>query len=164
MNSREYAEHLGISQSTVKRWLREGLPAKRFGRDVNIQPADADPWVKANRRKSVSFNRQSLVYVVQRGADGALRFGWTSDIIRRLRELRRDERDSVTLVAALPGESARVDRLYGATEISVEAGLWVIPSAKFDPIAALIQATCSHREGGSTGGTLKPGSEKKDRK
>lgn len=43
MTTKDYAEHRSVSTSTVKRWLRYGLPCSRYGRGlVRIVVADAD--------------------------------------------------------------------------------------------------------------------------
>ena len=40
----EYAEHRNVSQSTVRKWLRRGMPHARVERCIRIRLADADRW------------------------------------------------------------------------------------------------------------------------
>ena len=41
-----YAKHRACSPSTVKRWLKFGLPSARYGRGlVRVKVAEADRWV-----------------------------------------------------------------------------------------------------------------------
>jgi excisionase family DNA binding protein len=42
----EYAQHRRASISTVRKWVRMGLPHSRIGRLVRIDPAQADEWLE----------------------------------------------------------------------------------------------------------------------
>ena len=42
----EYAHHRRASISTVRKWVRMGLPHSRVGRLVRIDPAQADEWLE----------------------------------------------------------------------------------------------------------------------
>ena len=116
MNARELATHLSVPVGTVKRWLHEGLPATRLrnGREVSIDLADALKWVETFRPHSVAFNRQSLVLGAARGLDGAVWVGFTGDVERRLRELRKMTRTTIALVFALPGDAGMAARIRQA--------------------------------------------------
>lgn len=103
MNGKEFAEHIGVAHGTVKRWLHEGLPvAKRFGRQIKIDPTVAKAWVEERFGKTIAFDRRSVVYFAAR-YDGAVKIGWTSDVMRRVFELRKDSRAPVELLACFPG-------------------------------------------------------------
>ncbi len=117
MNGREYAEHLGVPHGTIKRWLSEGLPAVRgFSGDrahhVTIDPAAADVWVAEHRPNARALREQAFVYVASRSRDGAIKIGWTSDLVRRMRELPKGIKDAVCLLAAFPGGKPDELRLH----------------------------------------------------
>lgn len=100
-----FAEHVGVAHGTVKRWLHEGMPARREGHRVWVTIYDAEVWLesRARGRNTIAFSRKSLVYLAQR-ADGLIKIGWSSDVERRVRELRRDSRSAVELLACFPGD------------------------------------------------------------
>lgn len=52
MNAREYAERIGRPHGTVKRWLGEGLPHRKYGLRVIIEPKEADRWVEAHDKRA----------------------------------------------------------------------------------------------------------------
>jgi hypothetical protein len=125
VNGKEFAEAIGVAHGTVKRWLHEGMPATRIrlGREVSIDEAAARAWVTEHHANSVSFNRAAVVYVARRERDGALKIGWTSDVMRRVHELRRRERCAVELVAAVPGakpDELRMHETFRACRIDGE--------------------------------------------
>jgi hypothetical protein len=133
MNGRRFAEHIGVAHGTIKRWLHEGMPARRDKDDhgVWITPADAQAWIaqRFNGRRTVAFNRRAIIYVAQREEDGAVKIGWTSDIMRRMRELQKETGCAVELVGCVPGDkplegalhrhfaSARVDGEWFLVEV-----------------------------------------------
>jgi hypothetical protein len=55
MTVREYADHRRVSESTIRRWLQLGLPAKRAKRVLRIIVEAADSWDAdtAIRRKAI---------------------------------------------------------------------------------------------------------------
>ncbi|MDE2107377.1 MAG: GIY-YIG nuclease family protein [Patescibacteria group bacterium] len=118
MNGKEFSEYLHVPHGTVKRWLHEGMPAvRRVGgvskpRQVQIDPVVAEAWVNARYPNSISVNRTSVVYFVRRGSDGAIKIGFTSDIERRLRELRAETADTIVLVAVFAGDKKKELRLH----------------------------------------------------
>lgn len=130
MNGREYADHLGVSHSTVKRWLGEGLPAERIGRRLEIDPTAADGWVAARRPSSIAIDRRSMIYIAARASDGAIKIGFTSDIERRLPELRKEARDVVKLLAAFPGTSSDEARLHDRFSQHRLDGEWFRPCVR----------------------------------
>jgi len=106
MNGRRFAEHIGVAHGTVKRWLHEGMPARRDGNKVWITPDEARAWIEVRfaGKVTVAFKRQtSLVYFAQ-AEGGLLKIGWSSDVMRRVAELRKKSRQAVELLACFPGD------------------------------------------------------------
>jgi hypothetical protein len=93
---REYADSRRIRYGTVKRWVHEGLPVLRshlYGGAppaVRVLPALADAWVARHYPSTVAHNRITVVYFARRVSDGAIKIGFTSDVDRRLGELRKE--------------------------------------------------------------------------
>lgn len=114
VNGRQLAVILGVPHGTVKRWRREGLPGRKSGRDLWIVPDEARAWIatRFDGRVPIGMNRISQVYVAHRLDDGAVKVGWTSDIVRRLAELRKKSHAFVELVACLPGDKPRELRVH----------------------------------------------------
>ena len=113
MNGKEYAQRIGVPHGTIKRWLHEGMPAERGGHShgVEIDVASADAWVRAHRPQSLSFQRVSVIYFAQR-EDLAIKVGWTSDVMRRVQELRKQQGCAVALLACVPGDKPDELRLH----------------------------------------------------
>jgi len=97
------AEFLGVAHGTVKRWLREGLPCRRQNHRVFIFIDEARAWVAQRYPNTIAVNRRSYIYFAARATDGAIKIGWSSDVIRRMQELRKRERCPVDLLACVPG-------------------------------------------------------------
>lgn len=137
MDGKRFAESIGVAHGTVKRWLYEKMPASRRGTRVWIRSADALAWISKRYPNSIAISRSSLVYLAVRDCDGAIKVGFTSDLIRRLKELRKDNRSSVEILACFPGakpdELALHDR-FAADAIGEE---WFRPS---DALLAFIAA------------------------
>jgi excisionase family DNA binding protein len=110
---KDYAALIAVPFGTVNRWAHEGLPTVRAGRTLRIIREQADAWVAEHHANSVSFGRQGLLYVAERDVDAAVKIGWTSDLVRRMRELKRDTRAAVVLRAAVPGDKPDELRLHG---------------------------------------------------
>lgn len=104
LNAKEYAEIIDVPHGTVKRWLHDGMPAIRMGGQVFIDKAEADAWVSAHHPNSISVSRESVVYFLRRERDAAIKIGWTSDLLRRIHELRKKERCAIAVVAVFPGD------------------------------------------------------------
>lgn len=106
MNCKRLAEYLGVAHGTVKRWRHEGLPCipDRGDGHVWIDPVAAQAWLKERfkGRKTIAFERSSLVYFAER-EDGVIKIGFTSDVGRRLSELRKKYRSTMDLLACYPG-------------------------------------------------------------
>jgi excisionase family DNA binding protein len=49
----EYAQHRRASISTVRKWVRMGLPHSRVGRLVRIDPALSDEWLERGTTRRV---------------------------------------------------------------------------------------------------------------
>lgn len=105
MNGRRFSEHIGVAHGTVKRWLHEGMPAERIGHKVWIDPGLATEWIdlRFEGRKTISFSRFGLVYFAKTES-GLTKIGWSSDVMRRVAEMRKKRKESVELVACFPGD------------------------------------------------------------
>ncbi len=106
---KEFAIKHGVPHGTVKRWAHEGMPVLLVSDDRRrrlIDESDAEAWLAARRPHSVSFYKSSTVYVVQRLSDGAIKIGYSRDLERRLRELRKETGAAVVFVAGFPGGRA----------------------------------------------------------
>lgn len=112
LSLRGYAARVKVKYGTLKRWHSEGLPSIKVGDLVRVVPATVDAWIVEHHPKSVAFGRQSVIYIAQRVRDEAVKIGWTSDVERRLRELRKVESDGVVLLAAFPGEKRDESALH----------------------------------------------------
>ncbi len=115
MNGKRLSEELGVAHGTIKRWLHDGMPAIRDRGDghVWIDPDAARAWLaeRFKGRKTIAFNRQSFVYVAER-EDGAIKIGWSSDVMRRIQEMRKDSTAAVQLLACFPGDKPDELRLH----------------------------------------------------
>jgi hypothetical protein len=130
--ARAFAEAIGVRLGTVKRWIHEGMPV----RGTRVHVKDATAWVREHHGDSVAFNRRAVVYVAQRDGDGAVKIGWTSDLARRLHELRRDTQVDVLVLAALPGDKPVEQRLHERFAPKRLDGEWfAVPAA--EAVAAL---------------------------
>jgi hypothetical protein len=57
------AEFLGMPQSTVHRWAREGMPVRRAGRSVIANPEELNQWLRRTTGEAVG------VHVATPGSD-----------------------------------------------------------------------------------------------
>lgn len=68
----DYAERIGVSKSTVKRWVGEGMPATKYGAHASrVRVLAADEWLRAKRshvivRKTSSSSK--LITIVEYAA------------------------------------------------------------------------------------------------
>jgi hypothetical protein len=107
-----FAETNGLRLGTVKRWIREGMP-RHLVRGVALIPIkEAKAWIAKTHPDSICFDRQSVVYFVQRDSDGAIKIGWSSDVVRRLAELRKVSRCELRLLACFPGDKPDELRMH----------------------------------------------------
>ena len=50
VNLKDIAEHLSISQDTVRTWIKEGkLPYYKAGRNYKFKISEVDEWVRKGR-------------------------------------------------------------------------------------------------------------------
>ena len=48
----EIAQHLGVSQDTIHRWIRKrNMPAHQIGRLWKFKVSEVDEWVRAGRAR-----------------------------------------------------------------------------------------------------------------
>ncbi len=92
------------------------MPARRDVpglKGVWIDPAVAKEWLheRFRGRRTVAFERRSVVYFAQR-EDGPIKIGFSSDVMRRVFELRRYVRRPVELLACFPGAKPDELRLH----------------------------------------------------
>lgn len=96
------AEILGVAHGTAKRWIHEGLPRTRANAHetwVNLDAAREWLAKRFGGRKTIAFQRKSFVYVAERESDGAYKIGFSSDVMRRMFELRKYNACAVQLIA-----------------------------------------------------------------
>jgi hypothetical protein len=140
MNPKQFSESIGVAYGTVKRWLHDGMPARRTSTDqrVWVDPDAARRWIdeRFRGRKTVAFERKSVVYFMQRD-DGAIKIGFTSDILRRVGELRKKERSPIELLACYPGGKPDELRLHATFASSLIGDEWFRPD---EDLVAFIEA------------------------
>lgn len=124
---KQYSEQIGVKYGTVKRWATEGMPMLRRGGSVRVDPEPANEWVTLNRSASVAFARAPRVYLVQRDSDGAIKIGFCSDVVRRVRELRKGVEYEVSLLAVFPGDKPDELRLHARFRDFRIDGEWFRP-------------------------------------
>ncbi len=123
-----FAERIDVAHGTIKRWLTEGLPARRVGNRVWITPTDGLAWVEARYPKSIARGRKGTIYIATRATDGAIKVGWTSDVMRRIAELRKEYHSAVELEACFPGDKPDELRLHARFQADRLDGEWHRPS------------------------------------
>lgn len=140
MNAKRFAERINVAHGTVKRWLHEGMPARRdeHHHHVWIDSEAAGRWIaeRFKGRKTIAFERRSFVYFAER-EDGAIKIGWSSDVLRRIAELRKKERTTVQLLACYPGDKPDEQRLHGVFATSLIGDEWFRPD---EDLMAFIEA------------------------
>lgn len=52
LSTAEFGKRHGVSDSTVRTWIRDGLPKERKGRGYRIDPKTGDPWVDKHARNT----------------------------------------------------------------------------------------------------------------
>jgi hypothetical protein len=104
----DFAEMMRVPHGTVKRWVHEGMPVDRHATRKRcwVPVQAATKWLESRQPHTAKYYESSYIYVAQRRPDGAIKIGWTRDIERRLRELRKGIRSPVTLIACVPGDHA----------------------------------------------------------
>jgi hypothetical protein len=136
MNGRAFAAFLGVPHGTIKRWLYEGMPARRetgnSHKRVWITPDAGKAWVQAHYPRSISVNRKAVVYVARRFSDNAVKVGFTSDVVRRMSEVGKETGESVVLLACWPGdkpEELRIHALLAKASLGLE---WFAPTSEVE--------------------------------
>lgn len=133
MNAKRFSEHIQVAHGTVKRWIHEGMPCRREGVDRRlwIDPEQAQAWLEERfkGRKTIAFARKGFVYVAQR-EDGRIKVGWSSDVMRRITEMRRDAKQTVQLLACFPGNKPAELRLHDRLKAHKYRGEWYEPHAE----------------------------------
>ena len=57
VNLEDVAEHLSISQDTVRTWIKEGkLPVYRAGKRYKFKISEVDEWVREGKDSGVRFD------------------------------------------------------------------------------------------------------------
>ena len=128
MNARRFADHVGVAHGTIKRWLAEGLPARRLpsgNSSAWINPVEGEAWIatRFKGRRTIAFSRDRCVYFA-RAEDARIKIGWSSDVVRRLHELRKDLGQAVQLVACFPGTKRDELRLHDRFASLRDEGEW----------------------------------------
>jgi predicted GIY-YIG superfamily endonuclease len=88
----------------------------------------ARKWIAEHHPNSVSFAREALIYVAQRDRDDAIKIGWTSNLERRLREVRKGQGCPVNLVAAFAGDKTVELKLHARFSATRVEGEWFLSS------------------------------------
>ncbi len=140
LSGARFAEHIDVAHGTVKRWLTEGLPARRNSNRVWITPSAGLAWVQARYPNSIARSRKGFVYFAARATDGAIKIGWTSDVMRRIAELRKEFRSAVELTACFPGDKPDELRLHARFAADRLDGEWHRPSSTLLSFVAGLRA------------------------
>ena len=57
VNLEDVAEHLSLSQDTVRTWIKEGkLPAYKAGKRYKFKISEVDEWVRTGRIKDNAYS------------------------------------------------------------------------------------------------------------
>lgn len=149
MNAKRLAEHLGVAHGTVKRWLHEGMPARREDHGTWVDPKVAERWIaeRFKGRRTIAFSRRGFIYFVER-EDGAIKIGWSSDVMRRVSELRKKVGTAAQLIACYPGDKPEELRLHDVFRESLIGDEWFRPDAC---VLSFIDSLSGHRVSESTG-------------
>jgi predicted GIY-YIG superfamily endonuclease len=124
MTTNEFAKSINVRPGTVKRWIHEGMPVRRLGsRAVVVDAEAAQAWVAEHRARSVAHGRDAVVYIAQ-AASGLVKIGFTSDLHRRLTELRADAGCAVEYLITAPGNKRLEMLLHSQFADARERGEW----------------------------------------
>ncbi len=119
----ELAKALLVPSGTLKRWCGEGMPSLRIGTVVRFDLNEATAWMNETHPNTIARARQAMVYVVQRDSDDAVKIGWTSDVVRRVKELRKNQDFQLVLLLTFPGDKPdelRLHKRFAADAIGLE--------------------------------------------
>jgi hypothetical protein len=129
---RVFAERIGVKYATAKQWRAHGMPCSRG----KVLPHRALAWIEQNRKNSVAINRKSVVYFVRDQA-GRIKIGLSSNVQRRLLEIRKMVKGPVALLGTIDGdmrtelalhERFAADRLEGEWFRASEAVMAAVPT------------------------------------
>jgi hypothetical protein len=127
MRANVFADHIDAAHGTVKRWLHEGMPARRtkrlaksgsgsFVADVWINPVEAKAWIvkrfKGKVPTAIGRGRGTFVYLAARLDNESIKVGWSNDIMRRVAELRKETGSAIELIACFPGKKPDELRMH----------------------------------------------------
>lgn len=132
MNAKRFAEHIDVAHGTIKRWLWEGMPANRTKSGATwITPEKAKAWIAARfgKRGTCAIGRRRFIIFAQ-SEHGPIKIGWSSDIVRRIHELRRDSGFAVELLASFPGEKADALALHSRFASALVGDEWYRPTTE----------------------------------
>jgi hypothetical protein len=101
---KEFAADVRIRLGTLRRWVTEGMPVERLGRSVCVKPEAAREWIAHRYPQTIATSRRGMLYMAERANDNAVKIGWSSDVERRMRELRRDTGSPIVLLLVVPGD------------------------------------------------------------
>lgn len=90
MSYTQFADHIGATWGSVKRWVHEGMPTELENGETHprIRVADGIEWLEQNPKRSSSLRRENWVYFIEH-PDGRIKIGVTVDPERRVFELSR---------------------------------------------------------------------------
>ncbi len=140
ISAKRYAERIGVSYSTIKRWLVEDMPARRNHNRVWITVAAADAWVDARYPDTISRRgRRNTIYFVERVTDNAVKIGWTGDVMRRVAELRKETGSGIEIIACVPGDQRDEAGLHKRFRDARIAGEWFLPTNELKSYVASLR-------------------------
>jgi hypothetical protein len=104
----DYWKEIGVNKNTLAQWIRAGLPT--VGRLIPVDRANE--WRRVHRPRTIAIGRKCSIYFARRESDGAIKIGFSSDVPRRLIELRKKTKCRVSLLGSTSGGSAVERRLH----------------------------------------------------
>ena len=143
VSGQAFAASIGVRYGTVRRWTHEGMPTIRVGGIVHVDPVAAGVWVEANRKDTIAIRRSSVIYVIRRDRDGAVKIGWSADVGRRLTELRIKGRCEVALVVAFPGDKPDEIRLHERFAADRLDGEWFRASSAIEAFVESVRGAAA---------------------
>lgn len=116
LSVRDFANVIGSTISTVKRWTLSGMPCERTSVGVRIPLMAASDWTTEHANHK-ALRKRAYVYFATRPVDGAIKIGFTSDVQQRMSEL------GAELVVSIKGDStleAALHELFAGSRIEGE--------------------------------------------
>jgi hypothetical protein len=127
----EFAEYIGATWGTVKRWVHEGMPTETTEQYPwpRIRVEDGMAWLRNNPKRGSSLRRRSWVYFA-RAIDGRVKIGLSIDPERRVIELSSGN-GKLELLAAIPGDMPTESHMHRAFDhLRIAGGEWFRPDAE----------------------------------